>query len=144
MLIGLFCAAPAFAKPTLYAVNFTASWCPNCRVLDPRLAEALARRNDPRVELVALDISDDKSWDASTERAIEKDVIEVHNAYIGTTGLVVLTAADTGERVACITAAHTSSAMEAIIAGAVKRVAEAPRGQRFTGDLMCPKPRPQP
>jgi thiol-disulfide isomerase/thioredoxin len=136
-------AAPAMAAPKveLYAVNFTASWCPNCRISDPALRKALLGLSNPAIEEVRIDTSNDATWDASTQRAVDKGVVSVHNMYLGTTGLIVLTAADSGERVACLTARIDADAMRLMITRALERVRTTPRGQRFTGDMLCPKPR---
>jgi thiol-disulfide isomerase/thioredoxin len=133
-----FAAPPA---PVLYVVNFTASWCPNCRLSDPALKKALLSLADPTIEEVRIDTSNDATWDASTQQAVDKGVVQVHNMYLGTTGLIVLTAADTGERIACLTARIDAEAMAAMIARAKDRVRATPPGQRFTGDLLCPKAR---
>lgn len=139
LLAGPAAAAPT--QPVLYAVNFTASWCPNCRISDPALKKALLTLADPAIEEVRIDTSTDATWDASTQRAVDKGVVQVHNMYLGVTGLIVLTAADTGERIACLTARIDAAAMAQMIARAKARVAAAPPGQRFTGDLLCPPPR---
>jgi hypothetical protein len=52
----------------------------------------------------------------------------------------VLTAADTGERVSCLTARIDADAMALLISRAKARVQSTPPGQRFTGDLHCPAP----
>jgi thiol-disulfide isomerase/thioredoxin len=137
-VIALTAAAPA--PPVVYAVNFTASWCPNCRLSDPALKKALLNLADPAIEEVRIDTSNDQTWDASTQRAVDKGVVQVHNMYLGVTGLIVLTAADTGERVSCLTARIDADAMALLISRAKARVQSTPPGQRFTGDLLCPAP----
>lgn len=132
-------AAPA-PKPELYAVNFTAAWCPNCRISDPALSRALKAVSSPAVEEVRIDITNDKTWDVSTERVIAKGVIDVHNTYLGVTGLIVLTAADTGERVSCLTARVDAEAMAILINRALARVRATPPGKRDVNDALCPPP----
>ena len=37
----LLSAVPASADPVVTVINFTADWCPNCQILNPRLDEAI-------------------------------------------------------------------------------------------------------
>ena len=53
LLLVILTSSPAMAQekpapePRLYVVNFTADWCPNCKILDPALAEALSSLGIP-------------------------------------------------------------------------------------------------
>jgi hypothetical protein len=133
-------AAPK-PQPSVYAVYFTADFCVACKIVTPAFATALKTLNDPRMERVDVDISNEITWDASTERVIEKGVVKVHNAYLGATGFVVLTAADTGERISCLTARISHEVMTVKMQRALETVRAKPPGQRFTRDLMCPPER---
>lgn len=44
--------------PSVKIVNFTADWCPNCQILNPRLDEAIERFEDGQVKRIDLDLTD--------------------------------------------------------------------------------------
>ncbi len=48
-------AADVLAAPQPVLVDFTASWCPPCRAMDPVLEELAAARDDLRVVQVDVD-----------------------------------------------------------------------------------------
>ena len=134
---------PATPQPAVRVVFFTADWCPNCRVVAPRLEAAL--RGAPQAERVDIDITDSARWDASLERALDQRVVGLYNAYVGTTGFAVIAAADTGETIACVTRLHEPAVIAAMIARAMVRSQEPAAGARGLGvDAGCPAERPPP
>jgi thiol-disulfide isomerase/thioredoxin len=131
-------------KPAVYVVSFTAAWCPNCRVLDPMVAEVRRTSLHRSAEFVTFDFSNDKSWDATTELAIEKDLVSVYNGYAGVTGLAAIVAADTGEVITCVNRSFTTATIGAAIDRAIERTKSAPQGRRGIGDIVCPRRRAAP
>lgn len=137
---GAFAQAP---KPSVKLVFFTADWCPNCRIIAPRLDAALARVSG--VERVNIDITDAARWDASLERALDANVVRLYNAYVGTTGFAVFAAADTGETLGCITRLHDAAVIASLAERAKQRVASAaPNARAPSRDLSCPTERAPP
>ena len=45
------------AEPVVKIINFTADWCPNCQILNPRIDEALEAFDDGSVARVDLDVT---------------------------------------------------------------------------------------
>lgn len=148
LAMGLATGAPAFAqassgKPSVQVMFFTADWCPNCRIIAPKLEQAMLQA--PGAEQVTIDITDSARWDQSQERALEKRLVRLYNAYVGTTGFAVIAAADTGETIACVNRLHEPLVIRAMIARAVTRVATRPAHQRADGrDPACPAERAPP
>lgn len=137
-------AGEARKAPVLKIVNFTAEWCPNCRIFDPNLHAALERFDDGSVELVTIDITDAAAWDASTERAIEANIIPIYNGYVGITGLAVMVAADTGERIECLNRTLDTDGIAMMIDRSRTRVGETAPGSRAVRSVMCPPMREMP
>jgi thiol-disulfide isomerase/thioredoxin len=130
--------------PVLKVVNFTAEWCPNCRIFDPNLHAALEGFDDGTVELVTIDITDAAAWDASTERAIEANIIPIYNGYVGITGLAVLVAADTGEKIECLNRTLDAEGIAMMIDRSRDRVGTTAPGNRAVRSVMCPPMREMP
>ena len=108
LLLG---ALPSHAEPVLKIINFTADWCPNCQILNPRLDEAVDAFESGAIQRVDLDVTDIRRNTSLIERtAIQTDLLVLageHNAaylwdwYGGITGIAVAIAADTGEPLTC-------------------------------------------
>ena len=64
-----FCLSAA-ADPAVKIVNFSANWCPLCRVLDPRLADATDRFRDRGVTLVEVDMTGLTRSDDDAQKAL--------------------------------------------------------------------------
>ncbi|MEL6754105.1 MAG: thioredoxin family protein [Pseudomonadota bacterium] len=135
--------------PIVKIINFTADWCPNCRIVDPRIDEVLERQVEGEFELVELDMT--RTWRASDEEkmAVFADVIrtaDAHKAgylwdwYGGRTGITVLIAADTGEPISCITAALDTDQIDFRFAEARILALRAPPGARKPDGPACPPP----
>ena len=107
----LFSALPSHAEPVLKIINFTADWCPNCQILNPRLDEAIEAFEPGAIQRVDLDVTDMRGNTSLIERtAIQTDVIVLageHQAaylwdwYGGVTGIAVAVSADNGEPLTC-------------------------------------------
>jgi len=144
--------------PELYVVNFTAEWCPNCKVLDPELAMALKELGIDQIKGSddgATPIVEKSSRDGAithlpfdlTNPARSEDVFNkvngtvlagVYGDYVGVTGLVVMVAADSGEKIDCATRLVNSEAIELSITNALNIVRTIPAGQRETESILCP------
>ncbi|MDQ7018096.1 MAG: thioredoxin family protein [Robiginitomaculum sp.] len=124
--------------PVIRAVLFRADWCANCRILEPILEKAMQQAADIPVELITLDFTNAADWDQSVEIALDHNVVKTYNAYAGITGLVVLTSADTGERIDCINRTFTASAMVHTMKQAVTAAQSLPQGHRDRNSAFCP------
>ena len=110
ILFSLITALPATAEPVLKIINFTADWCPNCQILNPRLDEAMNAFEPGSIERVDLDMTEVRGKSMIDQLAVETDAIRLaglHKAaylwdwYGGVTGIAVAIAADTGEPITC-------------------------------------------
>ena len=81
LALALSTALTAAAEPVLKIINFTADWCPNCRILDPRIDEALLSFEDGVIEVVRLDMTN-AGRGASPEQklATQADAIRLADA----------------------------------------------------------------
>lgn len=140
LLASLVAVLPASAEPLVRVLNFTAQWCPSCRIIEPRLDAALAAQPEGRVERVDLDLTALRSRDETAKVNAIADVLRALEAaqasylwdyYAGITGVVVLVAADTGEPLACLTRLQDAATMQSLIAREAARVAATPAGQRY-------------
>jgi thiol-disulfide isomerase/thioredoxin len=156
-LAGLFAMAlvsGAAGEPVVKVINFTAEWCPNCKVLNPRLARALEGFDIGAVEFVSIDMTDlrGKGQDRKSQRIEElKAETLKHNVrylwdwYGGYTGLAIMVAADTGEPISCVAKIMTAEEIAERIAASLDAATHKPPGGRRPGGPDCPAPlRPQP
>ena len=135
--------------PVVKIINFTADWCPNCAVVDPRIEEALARLDSPAFELVVVDMTDTKRTPAEVRDAAIIDAIRLvdsHQAgyvwdwYGGLTGLSTIIAADNGEPISCIAAQLSVDEIEFRLKEARILGEKAPAGLRKPQGPDCPHP----
>ncbi|MCA8901435.1 MAG: hypothetical protein KDA53_09310 [Hyphomonas sp.] len=150
---ALFAGGTALGEPLVKVVNFTAAWCPNCRVLDPRLDLATGRYEAEEVGLVPLDMTDlrgkgeDRKWQRVKELQVQAEAHQVRylwDWYGGHTGLAVLVAADTGEPLSCVTRRDSVDDIAARLQEALVLTRHGPAGKRRPDGPPCPAPmRPQ-
>jgi len=136
--------AQSINNPAIKAVYFHADWCSNCRILQPRLAEAKTSSAGLSVQHVTLDFTNSQTWDSAIELALEHDIVSTYNAYAGTTGLVVLVASDTGERIDCVNRLYTPDAMVQAFSRAIERTQTTKPGGRDSNSVVCPPSRMRP
>ena len=111
IFLYLACAASAVGEPLVKVVNFTADWCPNCQILNPRLDEAISAFPGEEIIRVDLDVTEIRRGSSALEKAaVETRLLQkadthkvayLWNWYGGITGLAVAVAADTGEPIGC-------------------------------------------
>ncbi len=137
------------AGPVVKVINFTAEWCPNCRIVDPRIDEAIKRFPDDEIELVDLDMTE--TWRAGDEKKLRvfADAIRLadsHQAgylwdwYGGVTGLSAIISADNGEPISCINRALSVDEIEFRLKEAKVLTLKAPAGRRKPQGPDCPPP----
>ena len=72
------------------AVVFYAANCGSCKILEPRMEEALQAINKDKVEVVKFDFSSKETIEATKALANEKNVNDILQQYGAKTGFVVL------------------------------------------------------
>ncbi|MEQ8300230.1 MAG: thioredoxin domain-containing protein [Hyphomonas sp.] len=139
----------ASAEPAVKVVNFSAKWCPLCRVLDPRIEEAVQNFSHRGVILVELDqthISGVSEQNRMALTAQLQAILEFHDAaylwdwYGGHAGIAVIIAADNGEPLACITTALSRLEIEDRLQESLILANRVRAGQRRPNGSDCPAP----
>ncbi len=106
-IFGMLSTAQADMKPLAQTdkpiiARFTADWCSNCKILEPKFQEALGRIKDKdSYDLVVLDFTDDMSKAKSAAKAGETGLTDLYNELAPKTGMAVLV--KDGEEVVRIT-----------------------------------------
>ncbi|MEO0467260.1 MAG: thioredoxin family protein [Pseudomonadota bacterium] len=140
---------PVAAEPVVKIINFTADWCPNCRMVDPRIDEALANLDSEEFQLVEVDMTATKRTTMDVRNAAIVDAIRLvdsHQAgyvwdwYGGLTGLSTIIAADNGEPISCIAAMLSVEDIEFRLKEARILALRAPAGLRKPQGPDCPHP----
>ncbi|MEM1194286.1 MAG: thioredoxin domain-containing protein [Pseudomonadota bacterium] len=135
---GLETAQQSSTAPVIYVVNFTADWCPNCKILDPALATALMQVDGMPMQAVTLDLTNADTANAAFDRVNGTVLAGVYGDYIGLTGLAVMVAADSGEKLGCATRVMDVGGIAATIRGAVETATAYPAGERPAPGFLCP------
>ncbi|MDJ0921452.1 MAG: thioredoxin family protein [Henriciella sp.] len=146
----LFGTASAQADPVLRIINFTADWCSNCQILNPRIDDAMSEYPEGTIELVNLDVTDaGRKADELRKAAAFADAIRLADAnkagylwdwYGGITGIAVIVAADTGEPISCVMRPLKRKDISARLKLAKILAERAPAGQRKPDGPDCPAP----
>lgn len=148
LLAGLALAiAPcASAEPAVKILNFTAEWCPNCQILNPRLSEMMETVSGAQVERVDLDMTHARGDQRPAVMAgIESDT-RAHQAgylwawYGGATGLAAVISSDNGELLTCLLPANSVQDMEARLTQAIILAEKGTPGDRMPDGTDCPAP----
>ena len=139
-LLGVCMAAtaPVRAAQEVVLVNFTSEYCSVCKVLDPRLDQAMAGYDPARVARLELDFTSAETSQAAYDRVNGSLLANPYADYLGITGIGVLVAADSGETIECLVAAMSPEVMRTYMDMAVEMVRTRPVGGRSDGAVMCP------
>ena len=148
-LLAVLLVPLAEAEPLVKVINFTADWCPNCRIIDPRIREAMERFDAGSIDYVELDMSPLRGASPAVREATYANAIRLaseHRAdylwdwYGGVTGLSVVVSADTGEAISCIMRPMTVGEIEFRLIEAQILTARRPAGARMPDGPDCPAP----
>lgn len=150
-LIALVMPALANAEPILKIINFTADWCPNCRILNPELDAALQEFPSGSIKLVKLDMTyAGRSASADQKNEAFANAINTANShqagylwdwYGGVTGIAVIISADNGEPISCVNRSHDMAAIVAYLREADIISRRRPPGLRMPEGADCPPAR---
>jgi len=140
----------AQAEPTVKIINFTADWCPNCHILNPRLDEAVSSFETGRIERIDLDTTGAGRRASPLERAAvhtqalrhaaDHQVAYLWHRYGGVTAIAVAVAADTGELLTCFIRPMTAGEIEARLQLSLELAEHGKPGKRRALDQHCPNP----
>lgn len=151
LITVIFCLsglAQACAEPVVKVINFTADWCPNCQILNPRLDEAIQSFEPGSIERVDLDVTGIRRDTPPAQRAqVELNAAlranQHHVAYLwdwygGVTGIAVAVSADTGEPLVCLMRPMSTRKIMGQLRLAKLLAENGTRGQRQPDQLNCP------
>ena len=131
---------PARAQePDLYLVSFTADWCPNCKILDPKMDAALEAFSEREVRFVVLDMTDGEARMQSFDKVNGTILAGVYGDHLGVTGIGIMTAPDSGEKIGCLTREHSIEEITALLKKAREIVMTQQPSLRETGLGNCPQ-----
>lgn len=101
-LLTALIAAPAFAAPDVYVVNFRHAKDAGSQQLDAHLEKALtmARVN---AEEVVIDTTTAAKWEKGAYDAFHRDLVPVFNKWVGLPGFAVIVDASNKEVIGCVT-----------------------------------------
>jgi thiol-disulfide isomerase/thioredoxin len=125
--------------PDLYLVSFTAEWCPNCKILDPKMEAALEAFDEKEVEHVVLDMTDNEASLASFETVDGTILAGVYGDHLGVTGIGIMTAPDSGEKIGCLTREHSVAEITDLLRQAREIAMTQPPGTRDSDLGSCPE-----
>ena len=121
-------------SPDIYVVMFRADWWAPCKVVEPRLGEALATLQDPKIEYLNIDITGGKGdWNANA--VFDRQIVPQYNMWLGVTGFAAIIDADTKQTLGCVNMTYNTDAMTAHISNLKKLAVN--NEQSF--DFTCPE-----
>jgi thiol-disulfide isomerase/thioredoxin len=148
LIISVASAFSAGAEPSVKIINFTADWCPNCQILNPRLEEAMEGFEDGSIERVDLDVTRIRRNSSPVDRAeVQTEILllaDQHQVaylwdwYGGITGIAVAVAADNGEPLTCFMRPMTAKAIQGQLRLAKMLAEQGTPGQRKPDGPDCP------
>lgn len=121
--------------PDVYVVMFSADWCAPCRVVEPRLNQALINLNDSAIEYVNINISRGNG-DLNAHTVFDKGLVKQYNTWLGVTGFAAIVDGDTKRTLGCVNMTYDQQSMTQHIQN-LKSLAQA---NRTSFDMTCPEP----
>ncbi|WP_409434044.1 thioredoxin domain-containing protein [Litorimonas sp. RW-G-Af-16] len=136
LTLGLSASANAYQPtPDVYVVFFEADWCGPCKIVEPRLTEALQNLRDPMIEFVPIDISGGKG-DLNAHAVFDRGIVQQYNMWMGVTGFAAIIDGDTKRTMGCVNMTYDAKAM----AMHIRNLQNAARNNQQSFDLTCPEP----
>ncbi|MGB0906033.1 MAG: thioredoxin family protein [Maricaulaceae bacterium] len=121
-------------KPDVYVVMFSASWCSPCKIVEPKIKQALNTLGDPNIEYVNIDISNPALSEAGAHKAFNREIVAQYNGWLGVTGFAAIIDADTKRTLGCVNMLYDTQSMTTHIRN-LKTYAMA---NKPTTDITCP------
>ena len=148
IVFGVLNLAHAQAAPLVKVVTFTADWCQSCRLLNPRLNEAIKAAPMGEVDRVDLDLTALRTDPSPGAREkLQRKIWHVasrHKAgylvdrFKDTTGIAIAIAADTGEPLSCFDSRHSEAFIQKRLELATILAANGKPGTRQPIGTSCP------
>ncbi len=138
LLAGIAAMTPAQAqqRPDMYVVIFRADWCGPCKIVEPKLASALATLRDPAIEVITIDITTPPRTEQSAHLAFDRNIVAQYNQWYGVTGFAAMIDADTKQTLGCVNMMYDASSM----ATHIRNLKTYALANKPTFDVTCPAP----
>lgn len=101
-LMSLLIAAPAFAKPDVYVVNFRHADDANSQQLNAQLPSVLEMAQ-VNAEEVVIDTTTAAKWTKAAHDAFNRDIVPVFNKWVGLPGFAAVVDAKNKSIIGCLT-----------------------------------------
>ncbi|MGB3456449.1 MAG: hypothetical protein WBG08_01715 [Litorimonas sp.] len=125
-LLSLIIAAPAFAAPELYIVNFRHAEDAKSQQLETQLPTVL-RLAEVAAEEVVVDTTTAAKWEKAAHDAFNKDIVPVFNKWVGLPGFAAVVDASDKSVIGCL----TPGADPVVLARELKTMASRAKGEAF-------------
>ena len=103
------------AKPAVYAVAFHSDNCGSCKVLGPKMGEAVSGFEADDLQVVKFDLTDEVTSAAALATATSHNWTEIYTSNAPKTGFVLLIDGETNEVLAKITKTMSADEIKAEI-----------------------------
>jgi len=135
---ALVASAPASANADteVYVVMFRADWCGPCKIVEPKIDQALHGLQDPSIEYVTIDITTPGRSEISAHKAFDRNIVPQYNGWMGVTGFAAIIDADTKQTLGCLNMVYDTPAMMMHIQN-LKTYAVS---NQSVQDVLCPAP----
>ena len=122
------------ATPDVYVVMFRADYCAPCKIVEPRLADALQTLRDPRIEFVNIDIGGGHGeWNANA--VFDRGIVAQYNDWMGVTGFAAIIDGDTKQTLGCVNMQYDTQSM----ARHISNLQAMAQRNEPSFDLTCPE-----
>ncbi|MEL6686938.1 MAG: hypothetical protein AAFP97_04885 [Pseudomonadota bacterium] len=101
-LLSALMAAPAFASPDVYVVNFRHAEDASSQQLNAQLPDVL-RMAEVNAEEVIIDTTTAAKWTKAAHDAFNRDIVPVFNKWVGLPGFAAVVDADSKSIIGCLT-----------------------------------------
>lgn len=135
-MLGISLPVQANRPPEIYVVFFSADWCGPCKIVEPKLHQAMGMLRDADIERVNIDISTPYNSEIGAHAAFDRNIVRQYNQWLGVTGFAAIIDADTKNTLGCINMTYDANSMAMHIRN-LKTYAVANK-QSF--DVTCPAP----
>jgi len=136
VMFGSTITANAQQRPDMYVVMFRADWCAPCKIVEPNLDRALKILDDPGIQFINIDITDNFRSERSAHLAFDAAIVKQYNQWYGTTGFAAMIDADTKNTLGCVNMLYDVGAMVAHI----KNSKSYALTNKPSFDITCPGP----
>ncbi|WP_298911885.1 hypothetical protein [uncultured Algimonas sp.] len=140
-LTSVLLAAPAFATPDIYVVNFRHAEDAKSQQLDTSLPDVI-RMSQIEVEEIVIDTTTAAKWEKSAHDAFNRDIVPVFNKWVGLPGFAAVVDPQSKSVMGCLNAAGDP----VTLAKELRNMAARSKGQAYASNAstsaaltQCPK-----